>query len=241
MSVASKIERLVATGAFFVLVACPAYAQIGERVRIGSFAIDRTEVTIGQFRRFAQATGLKTMAERDGGGFEWGAGWERRSGWTVYRPFGRAPASDDEPAVHVTWGEAQAYCRWAGGRLPTAAAWIAAAYTEMRPDAPAPYRTGRTYRYPVGDSWQGANTSDAGDRWSRHAPAGRIKAGVNGLFDMGGNVWEWVSDARGEARRTMGGSWWYGPDKMTRETIAFKPAAFYAVYVGFRCAYDVAE
>lgn len=223
--------------AFFSLCET-ASAQVGDKVRIGAFLIDRTEVTVGRFQAHAAATGLVTEAERSGGGFEYDAGWERRPGWTVHRPFGVDPASTDEPAVHVTWMEASGFCQAAGGRLPTAAEWIAAAYTESRADPPVGFVRGQTYRYPVLKPAD-ANTSLA-DPWPRAAPAGRTSAGVNGLYDMGGNVWEWVADARGEERRTMGGSWWYGPDQMESGVSAWKPAAFYAVYVGFRCAYDPA-
>lgn len=212
-------------------------AQVGERVAFDGFALDRTEVTIGQFATYADAKKIVTAAEREGGGFEWGAGWERRPGWTFRKPFGAAPDSPDHPAVHVSWFEARDYCAWAGGRLPTAAEWIGAAYTERRADPPAPFAKGKTYRYPTGDAPAGANTS-APDAWPRSAPAGRTEAGVNGLYDMGGNAWEWVADAQGEERRTMGGSWWYGPEQTTPDVVAFKPAAFHAVYVGFRCAYD---
>ena len=55
---------------------------------------------------------------------------------------------------------------------------------------------------------------------------------------MGANVWEWAADARGEVRRTMGGSWWYPASQMRADVEAWKPADFYAVYIGFRCVYD---
>jgi formylglycine-generating enzyme required for sulfatase activity len=55
---------------------------------------------------------------------------------------------------------------------------------------------------------------------------------------MGANVWEWTTDAQGSQRRTVGGSWWYGAFNMKADVQAFKPADFYAVYIGFRCAYD---
>lgn len=215
----------------------PASAQIGERVPLGRLAIDRTEVTVSQFGAYATSRGVVTAAEREGGGFEYGSGWERRPGWTVYRPFGIV-AADAEPAVHVTWHEARAYCAAAGGRLPTAEEWHAAAFRENRAAPPAPFAHGRVYPYPTGDTPAGANTSGI-DRWPRSAPAGETAPGVNGLYDMGGNVWEWVGDVRGDERRTMGGSWWYGADQMTAKVEAFKPATFYAVYVGFRCAYDL--
>lgn len=213
-----------------------AVAQTGDRVALSDIAIDRTEVTIAQFTRYVTVSGIQTRAEREGGGFEFVGGWQRRAGWTWRAPEGGVPSTDQLPAVHLTQGEAQAYCRWAGGRLPSAAEWQHAAYTEQRSAPPAPWQTGKTYEYPTGDSPQGANTSGA-DAWSRAAPAGATQAGVNGLLDMGANVWEWVSDARGNERRTMGGSWWYGGTQMRADVDAWKDAGFPAVYIGFRCVY----
>ena len=125
--------------------------------RVGAFEIARTETTIAQFRAFAQASGAVTAAERRGGGQVYEAGWVSKPGWTWRAPFGpgHAPA-DDEPAVHVTWHEAQAFCRWAGGRLPTDAEWAGAAYTEQREKPPAPFERGRRYAQPTGDSARGA-------------------------------------------------------------------------------------
>jgi formylglycine-generating enzyme len=212
-----------------------------DRVDMGTFLLDRTEVTIAQFQRYAEATGVRTQAEREGGGFEYVGGWQRRPGWTWRTPDGEAPASPHLPAAHLTHAEAAAYCQWAGGRLPTAAEWISAAYTEQRTNPPAPFVRGQTYAYPTGSSPEGANTSGT-DPWPRAAPAGATQAGVNGLHDMGANLWEWVSDQRGsgagEERRTMGGSWWYGASQMRASVDAWKPSNFYAVYIGMRCAYD---
>jgi formylglycine-generating enzyme required for sulfatase activity len=213
-----------------------AAAQPVDRVTLPEFDIDRTEVTIAQFARFAAATGLRTRAERDGGGFEYVGGWQQRAGWTWRTPDGRPAASDQLPAVHLTHGEALAYCQWAGGRLPTAAEWLSAAYTEQRLSPPSPWQRGKTYAYPTGDTPQGANTS-ATDAWPRAAPAGATAPGVNGLLDMGANVWEWASDARGAERRTLGGSWWYGASQMRADVSAWKDADFAAVYIGFRCVY----
>ena len=99
-----------------VLGCASAAASGAEQLQLDGFAIDRTEVTVGAFKAFAARTGLETTAEREGGGFEWGAGWERRPGWAFRTPFGRA-ADDSEPAVHVSWEEARAFCADAGGRL----------------------------------------------------------------------------------------------------------------------------
>jgi sulfatase modifying factor 1 len=216
--------------ALLILAALPAAA---DRVALSGFALDRTEVTIGQFRAFAHATGLITTAEREGGGFEWAAGWTRRPGWTYAAPQGQ-PGGDAEPAVHVTWDEARAYCAHAGGRLPSFAEWRAAAYTEQRAAPTDGFERGRTYPYPVGDSPAGMNTNRRG-----HAPAGTTRRGINGLYDMGANVWEWTADRRGAEALTAGGSWWYGPEQARAEGAQWKPAAFHAVYIGFRCAHDL--
>ncbi len=222
-----------------LLASSAAHAQLSERVVLPSFAIDRTEVTIAQFERYVQATGTVTRAEKEGGGFEYGAGWERRPGWSWRKPDGQTTRAD-MPAVHLDFAEAQAYCRWAGGRLPTGAEWQTAGFTELRDAPPAPWVKGRTYPWSTGESPQGANTSDP-DPWPRAAPAGATRQGVNGLYDMGANVWEWTTDstdATGRERRTVGGSWWYGAFNMKADVKAFKPADFYAVYIGFRCVYD---
>lgn len=222
---------------------------------VGGFSIARTETTIGQFRRFASATALTTRAERLGGGEVYEAGWTRKPGWTWRAPFGTGgKPHDDEPAVHLTFDEAQAFCRWAGGRLPTDDEWVRAAYTESRPGPPPPFERGRTYRYPTGDTPAGAQCLDdcGGDAAKRairhgamltrglgHARAGTTPAGVNGLFDMGGNVWEWVDEPRDASgaseRRTRGGSWWYGAAQMRAQHLQGKAGNTAVVYIGFRC------
>jgi sulfatase modifying factor 1 len=233
----------VTTGVALLGFFSPALAQ--DMQRIGEFAIDRTEVTVGQFRRFVAATSLSTKAEQDGGGFVYEAGWVRKPGWTWKAPYGKS-ADDREPAVHITYDEAQAYCRWAGKRLPTDAQWRRAAYVETRSSPPVPFKRGVTYRYPTGNIPAGANClGDCGPtnpvkhgallaRGAGHALAGTTKAGVNGLYDMGANVWEWVDDGDKE-KRTRGGSWWYGAFRMAAGDASYKPRGFPAVYIGFRC------
>jgi formylglycine-generating enzyme len=198
--------------------------------------IDQTEVSIAAFERFATQTGLRTQAEQAGGGFEFVGGWQRRAGWTWRAPNGQAQANPALPAVHLTHTEAQAYCQWAGGELPTYEQWRQAAYTELRPNPPPDFVRGQTYAYPTGASSDGANTSGA-DPWPTAAPVGHTRAGVNGLYDMGGNVWEWTNTAQDDSRQTAGSSWWYPAANMRADLQAFKPKDFYAVYIGFRCVY----
>jgi formylglycine-generating enzyme required for sulfatase activity len=236
----------LAFGLAAVLAALPVRA-VDDMQPVARFAIDRTEVTVAAFRAFADATGVVTRAEREGGGAVYEHGWTRKPGWTWRAPFGQ-PAVDDEPAVHVTFDEAQRYCRWAGKRLPTDAEWMEAAYTERRATPGAPFVAGRTYPYPTGDTPAGANClaecgpTPALDRRSvlmrgtGPARAGATRAGVNGLHDMGANVWEWVDAAVGGQRVTRGGSWWYGAAEMHRDHRAVKPPDTAVVYIGFRCA-----
>ena len=266
-ALASTVLALLAGGAASVWAQAPAARLAApaavspanpagiDWVQLDGYAIARTETTVAQFRRHAQATGLVTQAERAGGGEVYEAGWVRKPGWTWQRPYGERAAADDEPAVHLSFGEAQAFCRWAGGRLPTDAEWVAAAYTEQRAAPPAPFQRGRTYPFPTGDSPAGAQClGDCGAEAQRravahgarlwrgegHARAGATPAGVNGLHDMGANAWEWVDEPRGargdETRRTRGGSWWYGSAQMRADHLQGKPPETTVVYIGFRCA-----
>ncbi len=223
---------------------------------IAGFSMAQTETTVGQFRRFAVSTKTVTLAERNGGGEVYEAGWAKKPGWTWRMPFGgNRLAADDEPAVHVSFDEAQAFCRWAGGRLPTDAEWVSAAYTEQRQRTPAGFERGKVYRYPVGDRPTGAQClGDCGLeaearainhgarlwRGDGHARVTTTPAGVNGLHDMGGNAWEWVDDPPGSnetvERRMRGGSWWYGQTQMQAGYMQSKAGNTTAVYIGFRCA-----
>ena len=92
-------------------------------------AFDQTEVTIGTFEKFVRSTGLVNQAERNGGGMVYANGWEQKPGWTCLMPYGQA-AHPDEPAVHVTFDEAEQYCQSVGKRLPTESEWITAAITK---------------------------------------------------------------------------------------------------------------
>ena len=69
-----------------------------------------------------------------------------------------------------------------------------------------------------------------------HAPTGTTRAGVNGLWDMGANAWEWTDGGNDSARPTRGGSWWYGAAQMHSSHLQTNPADTAVVYIGFRCA-----
>jgi len=231
-----KTQRIGLKALVMVLAVGPLTAHGQDRVSIDGSFMERYEISIARFADFALATGRTTAAELDGGGHEWGNGWERRAGWNVHRPFGVPPQSPQWPAVHVNWYEARDFCAWAGGRLPSRVEWTRAAYTEQGHGVRSGFVKGQTYPYPTGRSEDGANTN-ASDPWPQLAPAGATRRGVNGLHDMGGNAWEWLADRQGDTALTAGGSWWYGAHQMRAESMQWKPADFSVVYVGFRCIY----
>jgi formylglycine-generating enzyme required for sulfatase activity len=221
--------------AICLLLTCAAQAAPEEAVRVGTLWVDRAEVSISQFRAFTDRSGLATKAERDGGGFEYAGGWVRRPGWTVDRPLGR-DAQPHEPAVHVSWDEAASYCSARGGRLPTAAEWREAAFTQASSDSAGRFAKGRTYPFSSGDRPEGLWTAEVSG--GRHRRVGSGPPGVNGLHDMGGNVWEWLADRRGPDALTAGGSWWYSARETRADRLQWKSADFFALYIGFRCVYD---
>lgn len=182
----------------------PQQAQwIGE-----AFFLGIHEVTVGQFRKFVEDSGFKSDAEKDGKG-----------GWTFDPTTGQLeqkpacdwrdpgfPQEDDHPVVNVSWNDAMAFCAWLSlreglpYRLPTEREWEYAC------------RAGTTTPFWSGDrnSLAGAaNLADASLQrkypmasWSASwddghaytAPVGRYRPNDFGLYDMHGNVWEWLAD-----------------------------------------------
>ncbi len=173
------------------------------------FWIGLGPVTNAQFARFVEAAGYRTTAEETGYARVWAGGrWVDVAKAYWRRPEGPRSNVDDRlhhPVVCVSWFDAQAYCEWAGLRLPTEWEWEKAARgADGRPypwgtEPPAPQRA--NYNMTLG------TTSAAG----RFSPAGDSPYGAH---DMAGNVWEWTASwfdgQAGGARSTRvirGGAW----------------------------------
>ncbi|MFF3259039.1 formylglycine-generating enzyme family protein [Streptomyces sp. NPDC002932] len=232
-------DRVELPGGTFRMGSEDADANPGDRegpvreVRVAAFAIDAYAVTNDRFAAFAGATGYRTETEEYGWSYvfakflpgplrkisprprqtPWwcavqGARWDSPEG-----PGSHVRDRGDHPVVHLTWRDAQAFCQWAGARLPTEAEWEYAARGGLD-----------QARYPWGDDltpggehrcniWQGTfpARNTAADGYAGTAPVHAYAPNAFGLHNAAGNVWEWSADpwhAGTDDRRTMrGGSY----------------------------------
>jgi len=203
------------------------------QVFVKTFYMDRKEVTQGEYDRFVRMT--------------------KRA-----KPF--VPVFEDDiskilkpelPAMGMSWSDAEAYCKWGGKRLPTEAEWEKAGRGEGK------------RRYAWGDEFGTgqANVEGEEDGFKYLAPPGSFESGRSpyGLYDMTGNVAEWVADAydehyyekspyrdpmgpeAGEHRVIRGGSWRETPDQ-ARLSKRFQARMWRTdSTIGFRCAKDAEE
>ncbi|MBS3745364.1 MAG: SUMF1/EgtB/PvdO family nonheme iron enzyme [Wenzhouxiangellaceae bacterium] len=205
----------------------------GPRFRVvfgRGFALGQNEVTVGQFRRFVDATGYITDAERSGTSRIYMAGSGRvseRRNVTWEDDYLGEPAEDSLPVVHVSWNDASAYADWLAEqtdrayRLPTEAEFEYALRAGSRtpywwgdgaPDEEVENLTGEGDRFNAERRWTNAFRRYSDGYWGP-APVGSFVANPFGLFDMGGNVMEWVQDCwhDGYVRAPDDGSAWVNP------------------------------
>jgi iron(II)-dependent oxidoreductase len=170
-------------------------------VGIAPFRIARAPVTNAAFAAFVDAGGYRDESYWEADGLTWlrasGAAapvyWLRQEGSWHNRVFDRTePLRPDRPVTHVNWHEAQAWCRWAGRRLPTEAEWEAAALGQPRPDGLlSPVK--RTH--PWGETPPDHTRANLdGDRLGcidvAAYPTGDSAWGCRQML---GNVWEWTA------------------------------------------------
>jgi formylglycine-generating enzyme required for sulfatase activity len=198
------------------------------KVQISAFFMDKYEVTVKQYAAFLQESGGDRPAE-----------WKTMN----------KTANQNRPVMGVDWAEAARYCKWAGKRLPTEAEWEKAARgTDGR-------------LYPWGNDPPTPLHANYGKKeWNNHealVPVGTLEAGKSpyGIYDMAGNVWEWVSDwydndyyknspsdspagpPTGGFKVIRGGSWNTSARSLRAADRYFDPPSFRSQYVpGFRCA-----
>lgn len=222
-------------------------------VCVEAFEIGRREVTQGEFRRFVEASGYLTDAERNSAAGCWSldgddAGWGDQP-WASWRqPLRQQAPADAQPVVCLSWHDALTYSDWLSAvtgarlRLPTEAEWEFAA----RAGTPAarfwePADAAAACQYAnvadEGNSWHGGFPCDDGHTWL--APVGSYRANPWGLEDMLGNAAEWTcsayasryegaeADCSGREssapRVVRGGSWFSGPDTLRA---AYRDRAF---------------
>jgi iron(II)-dependent oxidoreductase len=193
-------EVLVPAGPFEMGTSTDPWALDNERpahrVELPAYVIDAAPVTNAAYREFVTDGGYadprwwsaEGWRHRRAAGLVAPMHWRRDGAdWGCLR-FGRfGPLVPDEPVVHVSYYEAEAYAAWAGKRLPTEAEWEKAARWD-----PA---TGRSRRYPWGDGEPTPEHANLGQRHLAPAPVGAYPAGASplGVHQLIGDVWEWTS------------------------------------------------
>lgn len=199
------------------------------KVHVDSFYIDKYEVTNKQYLKFCQETGHKLPEFWNTDIFKSGKN---------YLNF---------PVVGVNFSDAIKYAEWAGKRLPTEAEWEAAARGGLE---------GKDF--PNGDVWTKERAKQDSIGWKNLIePVGSYEPNGYGLFDMAGNVWEWVADRhsetyyeeseydnpkgpdKGSNRVIRGGSWHSG--KMCKKVFYRKGLSsnWCDFAVGFRCVREI--
>jgi iron(II)-dependent oxidoreductase len=173
-------------------------------VEVEPFAIARAPVTQAEFAAFVDDAGYRQQRFWSEQGWRWRQEadadhpvyWRREAaGRWLRRDFDRwLPLEARRPVLHVSWYEADAYCRWAGRRLPTEAEWEAAAAGE--PDAARRGFASSKRRYPWGSDLPTPQRAqlDWGTLGCASVDAFAEGDGAFGCRQMIGNVWEWTAD-----------------------------------------------
>ncbi|WIG55994.1 MAG: Serine/threonine kinase [Rhodanobacteraceae bacterium] len=194
------------------------------------FAMARAEVTVGEFRAFVRSSGYVSDSDRLGGASvydETNGRMQMRSGVDWQDDYAGQPAKPNDPVVNVSWNDAHAYAEWLSRRtgkhyrLPTEAEYEYAErggtttlywWGDGTPSRPVENLTGSGDRSPAHRSWANAFRNYSDNYWGP-APVMSFQPNPFGLYDIDGNVSEWVADCWHEnyVRAPTDGSAWVNP------------------------------
>ncbi len=216
------------------------------KVYLDAYAIDKYEVTTVQFLKFVLATDRSPLIDwrYDGGNFQ--------------------ESMASHPVMHVSWFDADAYCRWAGKRLPTEAEWEKAARGEDGRIYPWGNQPAGLSRSNFGRSGLSGPVRDRPERLMLYPPIISVDKYDNalspyGLYQMVGNVAEWVADwydkdyyksapeknptgpTKGTQRAFRGGGWIDSTPTVRAAQRNGTDPDTKMNWLGFRCARDAKE
>ena len=165
-------------------------------VNLSGYYIGKYEVTRGEYGQFMNAGGYTNLAYWSSAGWSWKGSRTEPYYWDAVQDWGTGTftQTDDHPVVSVSYYEAEAFCNWAGGHLPTEAQWEKAArWTGSYPNV---YPWGDTWDQEKCNNWYDTNAAGGGYAKYQTSPVGSYPSGASpyGCMDMAGNVWQWVQD-----------------------------------------------
>ncbi|MFN8636437.1 MAG: SUMF1/EgtB/PvdO family nonheme iron enzyme [Chloroflexota bacterium] len=223
--------RLVPAGPFTIGDDADSTARPSHSLTIPAFYIDVKEVTNALFARFVEQTGYKPQGD-----------WRQRADPANFNPADFDVQRGDHPVVNVSWNDANAYCQWAGGRLPFEAEWEKAARGT----------DGRRWAWGNDPHPDFANVEVQNDAEPDTKRVGSMPKDLSpfGIFDMTGNVREWTNSERldyplanpttfkpdSDVRMSRGASWLSLSDSIELTHRLAEPVGIAAKDLGFRCA-----
>jgi sulfatase modifying factor 1 len=234
--------------------------------RVKPFFMDKSPVTVAEFRKFIEATDYKTEADKYGNAGviheSTGKNWILKDGANWEYPLGKdfPKAGNNHPVTQVSWNDATAFASWAGKRLPHEIEWEHAARNGN--NSRTIYSWGNEIdlsgKY-LANIWQGTfpDFNNNIDGFPETSPIGFFGESPIGLTDLSGNVWEWCSNYHFDYRALVmenvpsafkgekaerGGSflcepsWCHGYRVAGRSSSSPETSLF---HVGFRCVKDI--